>query len=195
MFECKLAAEHEVSFVRDGHDASKACHISANKCARQLVGLSDRSLPNGGPCICALVCINDIVSVFDVEEFLSVQPYLNQRLVFFWEPEAINFLILPHKVCALDPEGKFLRRMTFDPHHGIVVHINPDSTFKQILINPLGYSVGDETAVRTYLLFAQKFQGIVVGGNSAVMMFFGGSGFDLATDQRIQRHMPDQSRA
>jgi hypothetical protein len=29
MFEPKLAAEHKVSFERDGLDASKACHISA----------------------------------------------------------------------------------------------------------------------------------------------------------------------
>jgi hypothetical protein len=29
MFEPKLAAERQVSFERDGFDASKACHISA----------------------------------------------------------------------------------------------------------------------------------------------------------------------
>jgi hypothetical protein len=39
--------------------------------------------------------------------------------------------------------------MPFDAHHGVVVHINPDSTFKQILVFPLGYSFGDETRVRT----------------------------------------------
>src|SRR6266446_4589489 len=115
----------------------------------QLVGLSDRSLPDGGPCICALGCVHHIVPVFDLQDFLPVQPYLNKRLVLFWEPEAINFLVLPYKVCVLDPEGEFLRRMSFDPHHGVVVHVNPDSTFKQILIFPLGYSFGDETAVRT----------------------------------------------
>ena len=66
---------------------------------RQLVGLSDRSFPDGGPFICALACVQDIVPVFDLQDFLPVQPYLNKRLVLFWEPEAINFLILPYRVC------------------------------------------------------------------------------------------------
>src|SRR6266550_3124105 len=116
---------------------------------RQLVGLSDRNLPDGGPCICALACVHDIVPMFDLQDFLPVEPNLNKRLVLFREPETIHFLILPHKVCALDPEGEFLRRMPFDAHHGVVVCINPDSPFKQILVFPLGYSFGDETAVRT----------------------------------------------
>ena len=191
MFESKLAAERKVSFERDGVDASKARHIFVLSLLRQLVGVNDRNLPDGGSCICALTCVHDIVPVFDLQDFLPVQPYLNKRLVLFWEPEAINFLILPYKVCALDPEGEFLRGMPFDPHHGVVVYINPDSTLKQILVFPLGYGVGDETAVRTYLLFAQKMQGIVVGGDGAVMMLFAGGGLDFAINQRIQRHMPD----
>src|SRR5467141_426121 len=73
---------------------------------RKLVGLSDRSLPDGGPCICALAFVHDIVPVFDLKDFLPVQPHLDQRLVLFREPESINFLILPYKVCALDPEGE-----------------------------------------------------------------------------------------
>src|SRR6266852_5232721 len=68
-------------------------------CWRQLVGLTDRSFPDGGPCICALACVHDIVSMFDLQHFLPVEPYLNKRLVLFWEPEAVNFLVLPHKVC------------------------------------------------------------------------------------------------
>ena len=123
--------------------------LSSRAGLRQLVGLSDRRLPDGGPCICALACVHDIVLVFDLRDFLPVQPYLNKRLVPFREPEAINCLILPHKVCVLDPEGEFPRGMPFDAHHGVVVHINPDSTFKQILVFPLGYSFGDETRVRT----------------------------------------------
>ena len=149
MFESKLAAERKVSFERDGLDASKARHIFVPSLLRQLVGVNDRNLAYGGSCICALTGVHDIVPVFDLQDFLPVHPYLNKRLVLFWEPETINFLILPHKVCVLDPEGKFLRGMPFDAHHGVVVHINPDSTFKQILIFPLGYSFGDETAVRT----------------------------------------------
>src|SRR5271154_2203407 len=105
---------------------------------RQLVDLSDRSLPDGGPCICVLACVHHIVPVFDLQDFLPVQPYLHKRLVFFGEPEAINFLILPYKVRTLDPEGEFLRGMPFDSHHGVVVHINPNFTFKQILVFPLG---------------------------------------------------------
>src|SRR6266478_528346 len=81
--------------------------LSSQPGLRQLVGLSDRSLPDGGPCICALGCVHHIVPVFDLQDFLPIQPYLNQRLVLFWEPEPINFLILPHKVCVLDPEGEF----------------------------------------------------------------------------------------
>jgi hypothetical protein len=120
MFELTLAAECRVSFGRDGLDASKACHISAKRrCAhweatgqandvnvdvlalssrpglRQLVALSDGSLPDGRPCICALAFVHDIVPVFDLQDFLPVQSYLNQRLVFFWKPEGVNFLILP----------------------------------------------------------------------------------------------------
>src|SRR6266550_4633862 len=123
--------------------------LSSRARLRQLVGLSDCSFPDGGPCICALACVHDIVPVFYLQDFLPVQPYLNKRLILFREPEAVNFLILPHKVCVLDPEGEFLRRMSFDAHHGVVVCINPDSTFKQILVSPLGYSFRDETAVRT----------------------------------------------
>jgi len=38
MFEPILAAKREVSFERDGLDASKACHISARGNARSSVG-------------------------------------------------------------------------------------------------------------------------------------------------------------
>jgi len=44
-----------------------------------------------GPCICALAFVHDIVPVFDLQNLISVQPYLNKRLVPFREPEAINF--------------------------------------------------------------------------------------------------------
>ena len=73
--------------------------LSSRAGLRQLVGLSDRSFADGGPCICALTCVHDVVPVFDLQDFLPVQPYLNKRLVLFWEPEAINFLILPYRVC------------------------------------------------------------------------------------------------
>jgi hypothetical protein len=173
--EMDLTCQRLVTFLR-----GETCAGVLQAGLRQLVSLSDRSLPDGGPCICALACVHDIVPVFDLQDFLPVQPYLNKRLVLFWEPETINLLILPQKLCVLDPEGEFRRGMPFDAHHGVVVCINPDSTFKQILGFPLGYSFGDKTAVRPKLLFAQKIQGIVVGRNGAVMMLFAGGGFDLA---------------
>src|SRR6267142_4414704 len=140
------SAEPRRSFLSAHSSLSK---LSSRPGLRQLVGLSDRSVPGDSPRICALARIQDVVPVFDLQELLPVQPYLNKRLVLFWEPEAINFLILPYKICVLDPEGEFLRGMSFDPHYAVVVHVNPDSTFKQILVFPLGYSFGDETAVRT----------------------------------------------
>src|SRR6267142_5063445 len=47
-FEPKLAAEREVSFERDGLDASKACHISARGNARSRATGSGSTGPEAG---------------------------------------------------------------------------------------------------------------------------------------------------
>src|ERR1700675_5088803 len=118
--------------------------LSSRVVLRQLVGLSDRSLPDGGPCICALTCIHDVVPVIDGQNLLPIQPYLDECLVLLRKPEPINFLVLPYEVSALDPEGQFLRGMAFDPHHRIVVCINPEFSLKQVFVLPLGPSLGNE---------------------------------------------------
>ena len=65
MLEPKLEAGRKVSFERDGLDASKARHIFVSSLLRQLVGVNDWNLADGGSRICALACIHNIVSVFD----------------------------------------------------------------------------------------------------------------------------------
>jgi|HubBroStandDraft_6_1064221.scaffolds.fasta_scaffold1101915_1 hypothetical protein len=47
MFEPKLAAEREMSFGRDGFDASKACHISGEGSVRRRAAGSERRTKRG----------------------------------------------------------------------------------------------------------------------------------------------------
>jgi hypothetical protein len=119
-----------------------------------------------------LACIHDVFPVINGQNLLPIQPYLNQCLVFLRKPEPINFLVLPYKVSALDPERQLFRGMAFNPHHRVILYINPKLAFKQILVFPLRPDLGDEATIRTHLLFTQQIQGIVVSGNGAVMMFF-----------------------
>ncbi len=117
---------------------------------------SDGGFWNDCPRVLALTCIHDIVPVIDGQNLLPIQPYLNQCLVLLRKPEPINFLVLPYEVSALDPERQFFRGMAFDPHHRIVVHINPEFPLKQIFVLPLGQDLGDNATIQTHLLFAQR---------------------------------------
>src|ERR1700733_6066940 len=65
---------------------------------------SDGGLGNDCPRLFALTRIHDVVPVFDGQNLLSVQPYLNQCLVLLRKPEPVNFLVLPYEVSVLDPE-------------------------------------------------------------------------------------------
>jgi len=156
---------------------------------------SDGGVRNDCPRILALICIHDIVPVIDAQNLLPIEPYLNQCLVLLRKPESINFLVLPHEVGPLDPEGEFFRGMALYPYDGVVLYVDPKLTFKQVFVFPLGHRLGDEATIWANLLFTQQIQKIIVTGNGAVMVLFSGCRLDLAINQRIQGHMSDQSRA
>jgi hypothetical protein len=123
--------------------------LSSRAGLRQLVGLSDRSLPGRWTVHLCSGLRSPHSSGVRSSGSSSRTAVPEQASGPFLGARSRQFSILPYKVCALDPEGEFPRGMPFDAHHGVVVHINPDFTFKQILVFPLGYSFGDETAVRT----------------------------------------------
>src|SRR5215471_1647286 len=83
-----------------------------------------------------LGCIYDVVLIRNSQNLLAVEPHPNKRLILLRKPEPINFLILPHEVGRLDPEGRPSGRMTLDPDHVVVVNVNPQLAFKQILVLP-----------------------------------------------------------
>ena len=74
--------------------------------------------------------IHHIILMFDRQNLLTIEPNLDKRLIFFGEPESLDFLVLSHEVGAFDRERQFLRRMPLDPNHGVVVNINPQFTLK-----------------------------------------------------------------
>src|SRR6516164_2490503 len=65
---------------------------------------------------------------------VPVQLQLYRRFIPSRYPKAIYPLILSDKVSAVDPEGKFLGRMTGDFHYRKVRHIDPNSSLEQIFV-------------------------------------------------------------
>src|SRR5579863_1955338 len=155
---------------------------------------SDGGFWNDCPCVLALTCIHDIVLVIDGQNLRPIESHLNQCLVLLRKPESVNFLVLSHEVGPLDPEREFFRGMALNPYNGVFLYVDPELTFKQVFVFPLGHCLGDEATIWTNLLFTQQIQGIVVSRNRAVMMFFSGCRLDLTFYQRIQRQAPDQAR-
>src|ERR1700691_5244167 len=120
-------------------------------------------LPGGHRPIFILFCIHNVVLMLDRQYLFPVEPNLYERLISLGEPEPADLLVLSHEVGLLYPKRQFLCWMSFDPDDGVVVSINPQFAFEQILVFPLGDRLRDETVVRSNLLFTEQFQRIVRG--------------------------------
>src|SRR2546426_3415391 len=85
--------------------------------------------------------------MIDCQDLFPVQPYLNKREVFGRQPEFTDLLIFPHKVSPLDPERKRLGRVSGDPDNRVILSVDPNIAFEEILVPALGDGLGDQTAV------------------------------------------------
>src|SRR5262252_11186604 len=83
--------------------------------------------------------------------------------------------------------------MTFDPDHCVVLNINPQFAFKQILVCSFWHRLHYETAIRSYLLLAQQHGRVVFWRDGALAMLFASGGFDFARDERSQRQTTNES--
>src|SRR5262245_41237501 len=61
-----------------------------------------------------LAGVYNILFMVDGKDLFTVKTDLNKGLIFLWEPEPINFLVLPHEIGPLNPERQSPRGMTFD---------------------------------------------------------------------------------
>jgi hypothetical protein len=72
--------------------------------------------------------------MIDGEYPSPVHLHFSRRLVTAGKPKTINSLILPDKVSSIDPEGRFLSRMTGDFHNREVLGVDPNFPLEQLLL-------------------------------------------------------------
>src|SRR2546422_1635251 len=117
-----------------------------------------------------LVNLDHIVSMIDCQDLFPVQPYLNKREVFGRQPEFTDLLIFPHEVSPLDPERKRLGRVSGDPDNRVILSVDPNIAFEEILVPALGDGLGDQTAVGTEVLLSKQVEFIIRRFDRAVAM-------------------------
>jgi len=78
--------------------------------------------------------IDDVLLMIYGEYSSSVDLYFNGRLIAVRKPKTINPLVLPDKICMIDPEGRFLSRAANDFHNREVLRIDPNFPLEQILV-------------------------------------------------------------
>src|ERR1700723_1814441 len=121
-----------------------------------------------------------VILVVDRQGLLAIESDIDKSHISLRQPETVDLLVLTHKIGAFYPEGKLLGRMPLDPNDRVVFNINPYLAFKQILVSPLRDSPYDEALVRPDLLLAKWLQGVVCGGDGAIVVLLTSRCFDLA---------------
>src|ERR1700722_13638661 len=79
--------------------------------------------------------IHPVVVVVNRQNLLAIESNVDKCHISLRKPKAVGLLVLAHKLCPLDPEGKLLGGMAFDPDNGIIVCINPYLAFEQIFVS------------------------------------------------------------
>src|SRR5271165_3225106 len=151
-------------------------------------------LPGRRRCLFGFRSFYHIILVVNGQDLPSIHSNLHRSFIPLWQPEFADLLVLPHKVSSINPEREFSGRMAFDSDDGVIFDINPQFSFKQVLVLSPGGSLHGETTVRSYLLFAEQRKSVVVRGDGAIMMLLAGGGFDFAGNQRVQGQVTDDSR-
>jgi hypothetical protein len=72
--------------------------------------------------------------------------------------------------------------MAFDADNGIVLDVNPYFAIKQILVSPFGNRLRDERTVRPELLLTNQVEGVVGGGDGAIVLILAGCCCDLTSN-------------
>jgi hypothetical protein len=68
--------------------------------------------------------------VINRQNLLAIKPNVNECHISLRKPEVVDFLVLAHKVCPLDPERKLLCRMAINPYNGVIFRVNPYLAFE-----------------------------------------------------------------
>ena len=120
--------------------------------------------------------------VINGQNLLAIKSNINKCHISLRKPEVVDFLVLAHKVCPLDPERKLLCRMAINPYNGVIFRVNPYLAFESIFVSPFGNHLRNETVVGSNPLLSEQVQRIVCRGDSAVVMLLTRRGFDLTGD-------------
>jgi hypothetical protein len=64
--------------------------------------------------------------------------------------------------------------MAFDADNAIVLDVNSYFAIKQILVSPFGNRLRDERTVRPKLLLTNQVEGVVAGGDGAIVVILAG---------------------
>src|SRR6266481_6358753 len=117
------------------------------------------------PCV-----IDHVLLMIDGENPSSVQFHFNGSLVAVRKPKTINPLILPNKVCTIDPEGRLLSRVAGDFHDREVVGINPYFPLEQILIFAFRSGLENEAVIWANFFLPRKKERVVSRGDCTVVV-------------------------
>src|ERR1700690_1715208 len=83
---------------------------------------------------------NLVVLVLDGEGSDSSQPHAGYALVIRGQPEIPNFHVIVVNVGLLDPKGRILGGLAFNPANREVLRINPDPAAEEKLVGNLGFN-------------------------------------------------------
>lgn len=82
--------------------------------------------------------IDHVLFMVDGKNPSPVHLHFHIGLVPQRQPKTINSLIFPDKVCSIDPERRFLRRVASDPHDREVIRSDPYFSFEQVFVFAFG---------------------------------------------------------
>jgi hypothetical protein len=111
-----------------------------------------------------------IVVVIDRERTFPYDAHLGDREVLEGHPEVSDLLIPADKFDFLDPERGILGGLPHDFDNRKVSGVNPDVSFKQILVFAERGRLGHETVVAVNLLCSDNLKNIVCGSDRTVPM-------------------------
>src|SRR5260370_18211198 len=91
----------------------------------------------------------------------SVNLHFDERLIAVRKPKTLNPLVFPDEVGPINPERRFLSRMTRDFRDREVLRIDPYFPLEEILVISLWSGLKDETVVRAQVLLRDHFERVV----------------------------------